>query len=97
MRCQTCVCVRTLPFFLGVHTVDQLVSLVDQRHQLLKQQLLSVFLSLRLLTLCRTTKQNNFDISHKAHNVQKWTKVFFLDRLMASQTSPIVYVFDALF
>lgn len=44
---QTCVS----PPLFGVHVLDQLISLVDQRHQLLKQQLLPVFMSLSLLPL----------------------------------------------
>ncbi|TNN30855.1 hypothetical protein EYF80_058994 [Liparis tanakae] len=40
------------PSLLGVHVVDQLVPLVDQRHQLLEQQVLSAFMGLSLLPLC---------------------------------------------
>lgn len=48
------------PSLFGIHIVDQLISLVDQRHQLLKQQLLSVFMGQSLLPLCtaRTTQRS---------------------------------------
>ena len=41
------------PSLLGVDVVKQLVSLVDQGHQLLQQQLLPVLVGLRLLPLWR--------------------------------------------
>ena len=40
-----------LPSLLGVHVVDQLVSLVDQGDQLLEQQLLAVLVGLAFLPL----------------------------------------------
>lgn len=45
------------PSLLGIYTVDQFIPLVHQWHQLLKQQLLSVFMGLSLLPLCSTQTQ----------------------------------------
>lgn len=51
-----CVCV--LPHLFSIHVMNQLVSLVDQRHQLLDQQLLSLCMCLRLLALCKVAEKH---------------------------------------
>lgn len=47
------------PSLLGVNVSDNFVPLVDQRHQLLEEQLLSLLLSGRLLPVCRKNSRGD--------------------------------------
>lgn len=55
------------PSLLGVDVSDDLVPLVDQRHELLEEQLLPLLLSGRLLPVCTTDSSGSFYT--KAHTI----------------------------